>query len=311
MQEDNSMMDSWHDLTSETDDTATKVVAALGSVSCPSPVSALLVAFHAVLVQQFRYTCLEEASSSAAGFAPPERKLAPDQFLPTNWASNKLRYRTPGTNRAVTTLTIEAEDEGGDLVLVKLGAKEWTLSLSEHVNLESWNRAALGGSAVAPALHFKGLAALLTKFAAAFGLDKTSTSSAAPYLDYTMQQPQQTQFAPQPHRLVQPLVSGPATGHFAGDLTPTGLIPAGYPSQTPMVGGYTNGNLVPPVPGNLMGPGHPMFGGSAAGMQPRRDPFGPPGGPTELDPQNHPGGTGNPNNDLAQPPFFFSNNMFM
>jgi hypothetical protein len=48
--------------------------------------------------------------------------------------------------------------------------------------------------------------------------------------------------------------------------------------------------------------GGPIDIGGVYGMKPRFDPFGPPGGPTEPHPNTFPGGTGNPNNDLAIPP---------
>jgi len=90
--------------------------------------------------------------------------------------------------------------------------------------------------------------------------------------------------------------------------------------------------------GNLMGPGHPAFGGvqpptgGGYGMMPRFDPFGPPRGPTDprnLDPSRNvdpndprnpqlprqprppPGGTGDPNPDHERPPNDLNNDMFM
>jgi hypothetical protein len=127
--------------------------------------------------------------------------------------------------------------------------------------------------------------------------------------------------------------AGPKQGDFSGDLRPTGLDP--FPSSQ---GGVYHDPSI--LPGNLMGPNHPMFRGGGGGgvggigplgggdgtggvlgMQPRFDPFGPPGGPTQhdqdqppLDPDGFvvpgsgplrrvpPGGTGNPNNDLQRFP---------
>ena len=77
----------------------------------------------------------------------------------------------------------------------------------------------------------------------------------------------------------------PNRGDFAGDLMPGGL------------------QIDPSQGGNLMGPGHPMFGVGPNGMTPRFDPFGPPqpdigstrggrGGPSQ----------GRPNPDHMRPP---------
>jgi hypothetical protein len=175
------------------------------------------------------------------------------------------------------------------------------------------------------------------------GTTTTTTTAAgisSTYVDYTMLQGQQKQhhvhpaiaggdgpfltYPIQPHDPLR-LGSGRGSalnhptiplGDFSGDLMPTGIHP--YPGGLPQ------------NPGSLMGPSHPAFlGGEGAGigMTPRFDPFGPPGGPTEPeDPDNilnnrrphHPsagripGGTGNPNNDLEQPPSLGSNNnMFL
>ena len=133
------------------------------------------------------------------------------------------------------------------------------------------------------------------------------------------------------------------SGDFSGDLMPTGVY------QFP---GSGNGMMMPGVgQGNLMGPNHSMFGrvgggrnmgpGFAPGggiapmntgigtLQPRFDPYGPPGGPTEpggpMDPDGNilqndplmqprhgpPGGTGVPNNDMAKPPALPKNDMFL
>jgi len=96
------------------------------------------------------------------------------------------------------------------------------------------------------------------------------------------------------------------TGDFAGDLAPGGIR-------------MDTSDSFPGVGGNLMGPNHPIFssgnplGGGRHGMQPRFDPFGPPGGP--MDPsgdrprQRFPG---EPNPDHLPPPNSFgAGNMFM
>lgn len=128
----------------------------------------------------------------------------------------------------------------------------------------------------------------------------------------------------------------PGTGHaHRDDVTPT--IDNSFPQRPMYVGdfagdlGPANGldplrRLGPNSGGSLMGPNHPMFrgggmtgvgDGSGFGMRPRFDPFGPPGGPQEIDPNNpgrpprmRPGGAGEPNPDLLMPPNSLGGNMF-
>lgn len=234
-------------------------------------------------------------------------------------------------------------------------------ALADHINLDSWNTAisrsgkgkgAAIAIAVSPVLHYKALATLLTKFAQYFDLgsdidavhaDTKHQAGAAVYVDYTILHNRQRLNHPatlplatsDPSHASQRRFPGPdvsvfdypdyrtsvpvrPNGDFSGDLMPTGIYP--FPGGMPM------------SPGNLMGPNHPMFSGGgmpgpagfgSAMMRPRFDPFGPPGGPTEPDPdnllnrpRNHdnnvrlPGGTGNPNNDLEKPPSLSNNHLF-
>jgi len=116
-------------------------------------------------------------------------------------------------------------------------------------------------------------------------------------------------------------------GDFSSDL-----LPCGGMGSNPLGGAGFAPPGVHGSTGNIMGPNHPFFGrvgvgGSipGGGMQPRFDPFGPPGGPQEIyppgfpgvgldqygrpkkDPRLPPGGSGVPNNDILRPP----DNMFM
>jgi hypothetical protein len=258
--------------------------------------------------------------------------------------------------------------------------KVWAFALEDFVNLESWHVAATRSRMIAPALHYKSLATFLSTFVSTVcvwphePLNRTCTpiesdTGGTPYIDYTMLSgpPNNTTIPTIPRTPAQqvllehghqpprwsladpadPLMissnrssdrypTGPMQGDFSGDLRPTGLDP--FP-------GYQGGVYHDPsiLPGNLMGPNHPMFrgGGSGGGgmgplgsggmmgMHPRFDPLGPPGGPTQhntdqppLDPDGFvvpghgpslrrappPGGTGNPNNDLQRFPPSLGNN---
>jgi hypothetical protein len=113
-------------------------------------------------------------------------------------------------------------------------------------------------------------------------------------------------------------------GHFAGDLAPAGL-------RDPRFAGLSDGRMG----GNLMGPNHPMFSsqggpttsgmhphhggppflGGPGSMQPRFDPFYPPGvNPDDLPAppgRNRPSRTtGEPNPDHLPPPNSFGGDMF-
>lgn len=430
------MTDDWHDVTAEEDAVHTlqqqqhekmehshgggylgalwakEAVASLAAhqVLCQSPQGALAVAFHAALLQAgFDCTGVPETEPTVGGFAAPIRKLPPDQFLPSHWekpADIELRYRSEATGSIVLTVasvpgTSEPEVQ---VSLTPTLRKEpttsaWQFAVADHINLDSWNRARKNNQdAIPPALHYKALASLFTKFAQQFHLGtvedcmdrqsqplaEAAASGAAAmdsqYVDHTMlhnrrqnmdyatttsdavtqhdpstamatapsvdlwkldnnrQRPFQPAPAPdvtladpfpQPFNMRFPnpdrSVSHEPPGDFSGDLTPTGMFP--YPHNMP---GTTAGNL--------MGPNHPMFhhnngsggtsglgppGGGGFGMQPRFDPFGPPGGPTEPedpDPDHRrnpnppdlrrPGGTGNPNNDLERLPSLNNNNLF-
>ena len=221
---------------------------------------------------------------------------------------------------------------------------------------------------VLPSLHFKSLPILLGSFTSYFDLgrvnDSIDDSKLATKIDetkrfvdaYVSMLPESTQvtskgennrynanhLASRPGR--PPTVddfgipqrnSGLFQGDFASDLVPGGIVPPGQ-----HIGGT----------GNLMGPNHPMFigenhqgpGGNGSrpdfggniprfgglGMQPRFDPYGPPGGPTDPNngPLNLPGRGqgqgrgkkipppppgGDPNPDHMKPPNDLSNNMFM
>jgi hypothetical protein len=107
----------------------------------------------------------------------------------------------------------------------------------------------------------------------------------------------------------------PNHGDFAGDLVPAGLMDPRFANRAPPGGR---------MGGNMMGPNHPMFqGGGVHGpplggpgsMQPRFDPFYPPGVDVDFDVngkprRNRPSRSGDPNPDHLPPPNAFGNDMF-
>jgi hypothetical protein len=303
-------------------------------VSVREPWQALVLAVHGALRSdslEFKCTGKEEAVVSG-GFAPPVRELPATQFLPTSvWNKTgnvALRYRKPGTGSVV--LTAESEGEGREascsFTFGKSGDAPGPLkvTIADHINLDSWARAATGGKSVAPSLHYKALSSFLTAFCQRFDVggisdtDETMVAESLPYVDRsilnaTLAQSQASTMArlpttvPPHYRLPmepwmreqqQPptiesafgLSVPPVPGDFAGDLVPGGL------QVDPLHGGS----------GSLMGPDHPMFQtGGVHGMQPRFDPFGP------LQPDDRGTGRGRPNNDHMRPPSNLNNNMFM
>jgi PI31 proteasome regulator N-terminal len=346
---------------------------AANKLQCTTPQAALAVALHAVLLQSnFVCTGVPETSFSG-GFAAPIRDLPVGQFLPFNWDVSqdevKLRYRRLGHGSYVLSVsTISSEGDVDDpQVKISLVSSPnissdpdpFGFSISDHINLISWRTALKGSSKVSPVLHYKALAALITKFIQHFGL------GALP--DDHNGEGKQDHFAP--HYLNSGAMKSATTKFIhpvalrdtTGDTTPFGAtrqIERSVASELPYYGlsgvgprpGNFDGDLLPigtfsPTgnrsgwSGNLMGPNHPIFTGGDAmdtgpmygppdfglGMKPRFDPFGPPGGPTEpMDPDKQfpllhkpplndtlPGGTGNPNNDLANPPPFGCSNMFL
>jgi len=307
------------------------------SVQVPSPLAAITVALHAALLSlEFVCTGMPE-EVPRGGFAPPVRALT--QFLPPNcWDSSdtivSFRYRKNGTGAILLTVQLEE----ANTIAVQLhpanqkepSTQSLQFPLTDHINLDSWNAARKQNSNVAPSLHYKALATLLTNFGRNFDLGavrETNIPKAEAYVDNTViksvepstfvpaaaQQP--STFAPMPptqwkEGRVPSNISGAfpvglhPRGDFAGDLGPGGL-------RDPRVL-FGEGRME----GNLMGPNHPLFTGGIGGgppggpggMQPRFDPVYPPGidpdqahPPTKLRPSR----TGEPNPDHLPPPNSF------
>jgi hypothetical protein len=328
-------------------------------VRVTSPLASIALALHAALRgTTLGFACTGVHEPPSPGFAAPVRELPPSQLVPTvPWQNDKeivLRYRKEGTG-AMLLRVVRFNDSGKDqqvqVTLVPASTNEpssesLVFRLGDYVNLESLQRALLQqGGGVQPALHYKALAKLLTTFAATFDLGQVRESEdlgqqQSLRVDGTLPNPpprtqvymqEELPFVPPYDDDTRPLSyevpttidaafpglavrQGNSGGDFAGDLGLSGVRGSGL--QDPFRIG---------APGNLMGPNHPMFGGSGVGpnsgfgMRPRYDPVGPPGGPTELDFDGMPvppnariprrGGTGNPNNTLLQPPN--NHNMFL
>jgi PI31 proteasome regulator N-terminal len=252
---------------------------------------------------------------------------------------------------STTSSSGQEESNGSTLQVSLSGSSSFSsldsfhVFISDHINLNSWTMAQQKSNGkISPVLHYKALAPLLAKFMQNFHLkskleekekdgavQSIESHLETRYLNDLDGLPGSTRpWVPNPpvesdlsNRMLPAVAKSmrssmdtPRQGAFDGDLNPLGGL---YPQD---------GTLFPG--GNLMGPNHPMFTGGGAhplgppsGMQPRFDPFGPPGGPTEpvpspfqVDPPGKApgfptGGTGNPNNDLAIPPPFGGNNLFL
>eukprot|EP00980_Cylindrotheca_fusiformis_P031152 scaffold25895_cov108-Cylindrotheca_fusiformis.AAC.5 len=343
------------------------------NVKVSSPVAAIALVIHAALrseVLQFACTGIPESSTSkkgngGGGFAPPVRELT-NQFLPNQWDQQEqpnciqLRYRKNGTGAVVlkVAVSLEPQEEGGEatnendqVVRVELGpantqeppSQSLTFPIKDHINLDSFLPALTKSSnQVPPALHYKFLPVLLTKFCRIYDLGSTAqpgetNTSSIPYVDNTIS----TSILHRPiassstmdKRANDPPYTVPTTldqafpavaavndryGDFAGDLAPAGLV-------DPLRIGGPRGRMG----GNLMGPNHPQFmGGGPNGigpgmmggpgtMQPRFDPVLPPGivddgtnGRSTAARRNRQLGEPNPDH-LPPPNSFGGDHMFM
>jgi PI31 proteasome regulator N-terminal len=293
----------------------------------------------------------ERAPSAGGFAAPvrdlPVGQLLPPHWeVPVNGIQWRYRHGTVSGSYVLSVATISEEGESDVTVQVSLTGNSiyssfepFQFPLSDHMNLHSWTVAQQKSDGkISPVLHYKALAPLLTKFMEHFSLKTKEKEKdvTVPMIDESYLQARYLpelearpicHGIPNPPKVrdvsdpMHPAVvnamqtsrAAPRPGAFDGDLHPLGGL---YPPP--------DGTLFPG--GNLMGPNHPLFTGGGVhppggGMHPRFDPFGPPGGPTEPLPPPVPvdppgtsfpaGGTGNPNNDLAIPPPFGGNNMFL
>ena len=319
---------------------AQQAISDMATAQCTiaTPLAAIAIALHAALrsnALQFACTGVPD-KGPVSGFASPIHELPKTMFVPNLWDVNDseitLRYRKHGVGAILLQVT-QDELSKVQVQMVPTKSKEpptniLEFSISDHVNMDSLSAAIRKEKCVLPALHFKSLAMLMTKFCNTFDLgtinEKDSNTNETPLWDRYLPQVDRTIRPPDSLRMpvshpvipvhldrtqyesptIQVFTREPNRGDFSGDLIPAGVAP------------FT------PNGGNLMGPGHPLFNGPATtsgfGMRPRFDPFGPPGGPQDPNvfhdpriPRPPPGGLGIPNNDIARPPNHLSNNMFM
>lgn len=357
-------VDDWHDLSDAKADDST--VSFLGKelasesvnlisandARASSPLAAIALALHAAVCgKTFGFNCTginDEDKKVSTGFASPVREIR--TFLPEKWQDSPncvhLRYRKKGAGGVALKVcsadhAVETSDTMIEITFTPQSSPEprdtMVVRLIDHLNLESWSRAVSQDLAVAPALHYKRLAELMSQFAKMFdfGVDAKQGSSelqlpsdtSRQFYSKTISDTNNSFSAPRPCgdplRISEPwndrdgptlerafpgLVGG-GNGQFSGDLTPGGIRGPGLPGMDPSQGG------------SLMGPNHPAFSGGDGihpggfGMQPRFDPFGP--SPTHPG-NNHLNGVpgrhrrpGEPNPDHMRPPDNLGNNMFM
>lgn len=264
-----------------------------------------------------------------------------------------LRYRKNGFGSSVLIVSIGEGDtsiDDGLKIQVQFGASGdegnmISFPLKRHVNDDSLNVALASAgmeqkeAGVRPALHYKALPVLVTLFCNTFDLgsitDKNADTSTMKVPLMYQAQPS-LKVPPQPYsnenlgNNTRPSIPidlrerVPNNGDFAGDLMPGGVPrPGGLPE------------------GNLMGPGHQLFqrnvddddfeiggGGGSFGfptpgglaMQPRFDPFYPPGVQGNRPGRGVKRGRGrgrgrftggDPNPDHQRPPNNLGDNMFM
>ncbi|CAB9520407.1 expressed unknown protein [Seminavis robusta] len=264
-----------------------------------------------------------------------------------------LRYRKNGTGSVLLKVealeqTDSAEEQQICVQLLPANNKEppsqtLTFPINRHINLDSMNAALKspdGRMGVHPALHYKALPDLMNSFATSFDLgsiadDKKASdqppNSGPKFLSPPVHATYKDSCGFQGHSNNN---NNPDLGRpiYTGDRNiPT--VSTAFPPLRPQFVGDFSGDLVPTGglhgmpnmgPGNMMGPNHPAFRGggmsgvdnsSGFGMMPRFDPFGPPGGPQEIN--NGRGGRpvpphiqGNPNNDILRPPNTFNSDMY-
>ena len=288
----------------------------------------------------------------------PRNKFLPDEFYSaTDRNTLQLRYRKKDTGSVVlklskvktpseTNISIEFTPTVTRPEPNPQGPLEF--SITEHFNLDSFYTAldsaqklnlSSQSTKILPTLHFKKLPLLLRNFVSIFDIGPVNEPSLEPN---TGNARNNETSAPQPisashqihvsdpiyYNTGQNFIPQRVYGDFDTDLEPNGLF------------------VQPPLrtqTGNLMGPNHsifhqpnhanpddigfehpdddpfnPMIGG--LGMRPRFDPYGPPGGPTDLrrnggvrgrgrgGPRRGRGMNGGPNPDHQRPP---SDDMFM
>lgn len=188
------------------------------AVRVATPLEAIAVALHAALRSDtVAWQCTGVPDTSSGGFAPPVRELPPTQLLPSKWNQPMgrmgddvpeviaFRYRKNGVGSVVLRVSkvkdtpdhhTRDEDCSVHITISPTSNTEpsnevLSFPLKDHINLESWKHARKEQSTIQPALHYKGLALLMSKFVTAFDLggisdtDSTMTNM-QPYRDVTV-----------------------------------------------------------------------------------------------------------------------------
>jgi hypothetical protein len=221
-------------------------------VQVSSPLAALTVALHAVLLQHaHRCTGVPVAPAQNSLFAPPVRELSASQFLPEKWESPcgpaaclALRYKSPNGGAMILRVELNSfsglvqvswqKEEGSDAVTM-------SFPLEQHFNLESWQAAAAGTILVPPALHYKQLSQLLIQFVQTLKLEAPSVEQQQPVSPSQLYVDRSVQSFPSSRPAATPLQTTPAlvpttvneaffdrtrfsNGDFAGDLMPGGMV---------------------------------------------------------------------------------------
>jgi hypothetical protein len=171
------------------------------NIRISTPIAAIALAIHSALrsnILSFKCTGIPEETNNA--FVAPIRELPPRKFLPDAWdefatvrtlldeQKVSLRYRKDDIGLVILKLTIQTRtnnlkidgwrgtnsDNLEPMICIQFGPVNdrepsdiLTIPLSQHVNLESLNTALLSDIArhgILPALHYKGLAFLMTQF---------------------------------------------------------------------------------------------------------------------------------------------------
>jgi hypothetical protein len=168
------------DMTKITKDVVTTLAS--HNVVCSSPVSALAVVLHIILVQYSNVVCTgvpdDDDSASRGGFAPPIRDLPVGQLLPLRWedhvtTTGKIQFRYRKVGYGTIVLSVVKEDSTEPSIRITLKSTNnnevkdpLCITISEHINLLSWETAKKSShvTKIPPVLHYKGLAIFLRTF---------------------------------------------------------------------------------------------------------------------------------------------------
>ena len=271
-----------------------------------------------------------------------------------------LRYRKNKIGATILRVTEVREDNTlmANICFGPEGGEPWMMNvpLNRHINIDGLNAALEKCNKVQPALHYKALPLLLSDFCknCDLGIEKEdlkSSNNIGLRIGSTTIPSNNNNNHMNTFNQSSPYVGKPTIeddllggglqtvrpgGDFAGDLLPSGIPTPGFADpRLGMGGGHS---------GNLMGMNHPYFQGDfddnnihgsfpglgGLGMQPRFDPYYPPGvsgrgGRGRFGPGRGRGrgGTGrgrggrgtdfsgDPNPDHERPPNTFNNDMFM